>query len=1049
MVMKKIKNRLKTNSYRNIKKSLPRFFSLLIMSFLGVFVYAGLQATSPDMLNSLDNYFDEYNTYDVKIISTLGLTNNDITSLKKISNVKDVEGINSVDSLIKINKKDLVINVTSLPKNINKLKILSGRLPSKENEIVIEENMLKENNLQLGDTINLANSSFNNEKAKIVGTVESTLYLNNVNNSPGRGSTNIGTGKIDYYTYMLKDNFDQDYLTGIYLTVKDAKNEITSSDKYDVLVNDVSKRIESIKKTQEEKRYKELYNDTSLEIINKENEYLEELAKVKAELDANKEKLDKANEELVQANDKLTPAKNELDQANSKLIEAKASLDTWKASLDQAKSSLETGKNNYQNTLNQYGQTEDNLQQNINDLKEYISQIELILEKVEKDSSLYRFYSEKLTTLKSQLESLEQLKSTGILLKNKEQEYNNNLASYNNAYSSYSTSLNEYRNNLQKYNNSYNTYQENLNSYNSKLEEYNKALKEYEDNEKKLKDEIAKANEILDTIAYPVWYIYDRYDNSTYSDYIDDTNSLENLSKLFPAIFFAVAILISLISMNRMVEEDRTEIGTLKSLGFENKHIRQKYVIFASIATIIGGLLGATLGLVIIPNLISNIYKVLFTLPKLELDLNLVTTSISFFLILICITGTSILTVNKVLKEKPADLMRPKAPKNGKRILLEKVKFIWNNINFSRKITIRNIARYKKRVIITVTGIAGCTVLILTGFGIRDSITDIPKGTFDDTFNYDVLVYVNNQKKINDEAFENDLIKNFVKLKAVSATVKDTSANLIISNNNEELSKFINLIDVKTKEKVSLKTDEAIITDKLSEVTGLKQGDEIEILDADNNVYNLKITAVVQMYFQHYIFINKDAYDKVNKRYRPNLVSLQTKKLSEKQEQILTKELLTNSEVLNVVYKRASKAAATNRLKSLNSVVVILIVLASMLSFVVLYNLSNININERKREIATLKVLGFYNNEVDNYITKENIILTIIGIALGLVLGSFLTNAVVSTVEVESARFIHQIKVASYIYSAILSIMFTVIVNIITHFNLKKIDMIESLKSVE
>lgn len=1049
MVMKKIKNRLKTNSYRNIKKSLPRFFSLLIMSFLGVFVYAGLQATSPDMLNSLDNYFDEYNTYDVKIISTLGLTNNDINSLKKISNVKDVEGINSVDSLIKINKKDLVINVTSLPKNINKLKILSGRLPSKENEIVIEENMLKENNLQLGDTINLDNSSFNNEKAKIVGTVESTLYLNNVNNSPGRGSTNIGTGKIDYYTYMLKDNFDQDYLTGIYLTVKDAKNEITSSDKYDVLVNDVSKRIESIKKTQEEKRYKELYNDTSLEIINKENEYLEELAKVKAELDANKEKLDKANEELVQANDKLTPAKNELDQANSKLIEAKASLDTWKASLDQAKSSLETGKNNYQNTLNQYGLTEDNLQQNINDLKEYISQIELILEKVEKDSSLYRFYSEKLTTLKSQLESLEQIKSTGILLKNKEQEYNNNLVSYNNAYSSYSTSLNEYRNNLQKYNNSYNTYQENLNSYNSKLEEYNKALKEYEDNEKKLKDEIAKANEILDTIAYPVWYIYDRYDNSTYSDYIDDTNSLGNLSKLFPAIFFAVAILISLISMNRMVEEDRTEIGTLKSLGFENKHIRQKYVIFASIATIIGGLLGATLGLVIIPNLISNIYKVLFTLPKLELDLNLVTTSISFFLILICITGTSILTVNKVLKEKPADLMRPKAPKNGKRILLEKVKFIWNNINFSRKITIRNIARYKKRVIITVTGIAGCTVLILTGFGIRDSITDIPKGTFDDTFNYDVLVYVNNQKKINDEAFENDLIKNFVKLKAVSATVKDTSANLIISNNNEELSKFINLIDVKTKEKVSLKTDEAIITDKLSEVTGLKQGDEIEILDADNNVYNLKITAVVQMYFQHYIFINKDTYDKVNKRYRPNLVSLQTKKLSEKQEQILTKELLTNSEVLNVVYKRASKAAATNRLKSLNSVVVILIVLASMLSFVVLYNLSNININERKREIATLKVLGFYNNEVDNYITKENIILTIIGIALGLVLGYFLTNAVVSTVEVESARFIHQIKVASYIYSAILSIMFTVIVNIITHFNLKKIDMIESLKSVE
>ncbi len=1049
MVMKVVKNRLKTNSYRNIKKSFPRFLSLLIMSLLGVFVYAGLQATSPDMLKTLDNYYDKYNTYDIKVISTLGLTDNDITSLKKISNIKDIEGINSIDTLIKINKKDLVLNVTSLPKDINKLKVISGRLPSKENEIVIENNMLKENNLHLGDTINLANSNFNNEEAKIVGTIESTLYFNNVSTSPGRGSTNIGTGKINYYSYMLKANFNQDYLTGIYLTVKNAKKEITSSDEYDTLVNAASKKIESIKKTQEESRYKELYNDTSLEISNKEKESLEALAKVKVELDTNKEKLDKANSELIQANNKLRSTKNELNQANSKLMETKTNLDTWNNSLNQAKSELDNNKNNYQNTLNRYGLTEGNLQQSINDTKQKINEIETYIENLDKSSEEYQIYSAKLVSLKEQLSSLEQLNSTSVLLKNKEQEYNNNLTSYNNAYSSYNTGLKEYQNNLQKYNYSYSVYQKNLNNYNLNLEEYNKAIKEYEDNETKVKDEIAKAKEKLERITYPVWYIYNRYDNSTYADYIDDTNSIKNLSKLFPAIFFAVAVLVSLISMNRMVEEDRTEIGTLKSLGFENKHIMQKYIIFSSIATIIGGLLGAALGLVILPNLIFNIYKLLFTLPKLKLGLNLITTLISFFLVLICISGTSILTVNKVLKEKPADLMRPKAPKNGKRILLEKVKFIWNNINFSKKITIRNIARYKKRVIITVTGIAGCTALILCGFGIRDSITDIPKRNFDNIFNYDALVYINNQKKIKDEAFENDQIKNFVKLQSLSANVKDTSVNLIISNNNEELSKFINLIDVKTKEKVSLKNDEAIITDKLSEITGLKQGDKIEILDADNNIYNLKITAVVENYFQHYIFINKDTYEKTGKTYKPNLVSLQTKKLNEKQEKSLTKQLFSTSEILNVVYKRATKVEAANKLKSLNSVVVILIVLASMLSFVVLYNLSNININERKREIATLKVLGFYNNEVDNYITKENIILTLLGIVIGLIFGYFLTNAVVSTVEIESARFIHQIKVASYIYSVLLSIMFTVIVNIITHFNLKKIDMIESLKSVE
>ncbi len=794
--LKRPKNRIRTNSIRTIKKSLPRFFSLMIMSMLGVFAFSGLQATAPDMLNTLDKYLDDYNTYDIKVVSTTGLVDEDIDELKNIDGIEEAEGSYSKDVMIENGNKETIINISSMPEDINKLEIIDGNLPQNDDEIVVEPNMLSEENLKIGDVINLNDDGFNNKEAKIVGAVKSSTYFNSTQTRQERGKTSLGSGTINYYAYMPSQNFKQNYYNSAYITVSEAKEKNTSNDDYKDLIDNATTKIKDI------------------------------------------------------------------------------------------------GHSN--------------------------------------------------------------------------------------------------------------------------------------------------------------WYIYDRTDDSTYSDYLDDADSIKNLSKIFPVVFFAVAILVSLISMNKMVEEDRTEIGTLKSLGFRNKDIMKKYTLFSLLATIIGSIIGATLGLIILPTMIFNIYGLLFDIPNFQMGLNLTTTLLGFVIALICITGTTIITVNKVLKEKPSDLMRPKAPKAGKRVLLERVKFIWNHINFSNKIIIRNIFRYKKRVIVTVGGIAGCTALMLCGFGLRDSITDIPKRNYEEIFKFDAMVYTTNldENKIG-EVFSNKDITKVTPSESISVTVDDISANLVVVENNEALSNVVNLIDNTTGEIDRLEPNKVVITEKLAELENLKVGDKINILDVDNNQYEYTISAIVKNYFDHYIYIDKETYNASGQNYKTNVVYLDTKELSDEAKDSLSSELLSNNQILSISYKEDIEESANNMLKSLNKVVLILIVLASMLAYVVLYNLSNINITERKREIATLKVLGFYDKEVDDYITKENIILTIIGIIIGLILGYFLTNVVVSTVEIERARFIHEIKINSYIYSSILSILFTFIVNIITHFNLKKIDMIESLKSVE
>jgi putative ABC transport system permease protein len=1107
----------------------------MVMSMLGVFVFAGIQATAPDMITTLDRYLDENNVYDIRIVSDMGLTQEDVDAVSAVTGVAQAEGIYGKDVIVSCGENEDVVHVASIQTDMNTLELLDGTLPQNANEIVVEENLLTQNGLNIGDTLTLDDDAFAEHEVIITGTVRSPLYYNNVSVNQTRGNTSIGSGKVNYFAYVSADNFTQDYYSAVYVTVDGAKEFETSGEHYVALIDEVTENLKAIQDSREDARYETLLSDANSELDKQQTEAnqklddaWDELEEGKAELESAQSELSDAKQTLEEKGQQLSDAKQALDEGKTqlsaneaKLAEAKSQIDSSRAELNTALETngiteaeipekisalqdgivqVETGITQTEDGIIQVdagiAQTEDGLaqleqgleqldrtisqlaasdllssqqqmivaqqqlselqrqQETLQDQREALqNQLELLKNQREALQNQEKTLQTQKNTLSTQLSALQTLQDSVDAINAAEAQYNANLLSFQTASEEYQNSLNEYNKGMSEYQSAQQEYAENEARYEENQATYEDSLKEYEEQKADADREIANAKEEIDQIKHPTWYLYDRTDYSTYSDYLDDAGSIANLSKVFPVVFFAVAVLISLISMNRMVEEDRLEIGTLKSLGFSNETILSKYMVFSFWATMAGGVIGSALGLVLIPKLIFGIYKILFTLPYFVLQPQWKTTILGFAIVMICVCGTSMWTVYKVLREKPAELMRPKAPKQGKRVLLERIPFIWNRLKFSNKVTVRNLLLYKKRVFATVFGIAGCTALMLCGCGIKDSIADIATRQYEDIYQFDAMVYVNDLEpsdtKRCSEIFSDASIAGYTQSERLSGTVGDVNISLFVAKDDADLSKIIHLTNLESGQEEHLKEGEVIITDKLAQRAGLQAGDTIEILDVNQVSYEYTVSAVVKNYLEHFVFMDQATFEQADVTYEPNLVYMKTQELSDDQQQTLAENLLQQEEVLNVTYKDTLVKNAEDMLKSLDKVVLILVVLAAMLSFVVLYNLSNININERKREIATLKVLGFYDREVDAYITKETVVMTIIGILLGLVAGYFLTKVVVSTVEVEKARFINEIKLQSYGYAALMSVTFTAIVNRITHFHLKKINMIDSLKSVE
>lgn len=1093
-----MKTALFKDGIKEIKNSYKRFISILLIVLLGVGFFAGIKVASPDMKKKLDEYFDGLNVMDVQVISTLGLTNDDINAIRNIDNVEEVEGTYQTDATVKVEEEEVIVKLETFSESINKLELLDGKLPENEKECVVEQRFLTETGHKIGDEIEIEVEDITNDNGEkeevlrnsnvtIVGVVKSPLYI-----STDRGNTKLGSGVIDYYVYISKENLNVDIYTNIYLTVANAKELNTTSNKYSEKVSEVKDELENISDERREARYNELYDNANSKIQDAQKELDLEKEKAEKELKDAEDKLKSGKEEIENGKKEIESNREEANSnfnlAERKIEEAKSTLKVNEENFEKEREKANTQIKEYEEQLETLEQTQKQLQTAQNNLSESQKKLEELKYQLEQTTS-----DEEKKVIQKQINEIEvkiqTLQGTITIIKNELQ--NQGIADLDGTISSIKSGINTAKKELEdgekKLENAKKqiekseeelkeqkefTYNQ-LNQAETKIENYEKELeegekelenarKEFQEKIEEAENKLLEAKEELNKIERPEWFILDRDQNVGYASYVQDTDRVANLAEVFPVVFFLVAALISLTSMSRMVEEQRVQIGTLKALGYSKRQIVSKYLIYASLATLIGGIIGLFIGFNWLPKIIADMYGMVYTLPSVILEFNIQIAFIGMLFAVLCTVGATLYTCIKELKHNPATLMRPKAPKPGKRVILEKIPFIWKHLNFTAKVTARNIFRYKKRFLMTIIGVCGCTALIVSGFGLRDAISNMIPKQFGEIDKYNINITLKEKKYGNElEELESNIQQNEeiestlgANIQSVKIIKDDNNQNiqLIVPSNVNELEEFISLRDRKNQEnKYVLNTTGVIVSEKLADLLSIKEGDTILLENADGIRKEVNVSKITENYIMHYIYMSPDLYNETfNTRIESNVILAKTNEIKEVDEEKLGEILLEDSaNISGVSFTSASEDMFKTVMDNMDMVVWILIVAAGLLALVVLYNLLNANISERIRELATIKVLGFYDREVYSYIARETIILTIIGILVGLVGGYFLTMYILKTCELDITMFDPNVKLLSYVFGIVITVFFAIIVNVVTYFSLKKIDMIESLKSVE
>lgn len=575
---------------------------------------------------------------------------------------------------------------------------------------------------------------------------------------------------------------------------------------------------------------------------------------------------------------------------------------------------------------------------------------------------------------------------------------------------------------------------------------------------KSAESQIKESEKNLSDVDKPRIYATTRFDSDDYSSYENDSEKIDMIAKVFPVFFIIVTALICLTTMTRMVEENRTQIGIYKALGYSSFKISLKYLIYASVPTVLGSVIGVIIGLRIFPKIIYQSYKILYNIPSLNTPFKLDYCIWCMSAALVCVLVTVFYAINKELRAVPSRLMRPKSPPNGKRVFLENINFIWKRLDFLTKVTLRNLFRYKKRFLMTVLGIAGCTGLIVTAFGLKHSISAIIDKQFDNVYKYDAAVMLNTDKIQDINSAQKELenisgVKDSIPLCIDSYTAADengsqNSVSLVAVSDSEKLSGFVSLQNRKSGEKYTVSENGVVVTEKLCRLLEIDVGDTLNLSDADGNVYKMKVGGIAENYASHFIYISSEMFETVFKK-APLFNSFYIHVNEAEDSSNISRDIVASDNFLGVSFISEIGDSFADTLGSLNSIVILLIVCAGALAIVVIYNLSNINITERIREIATIKVLGFYDSEVSAYIIRENILSTLIGIFIGWIFGAFLHRFVVLTSEVDIVMFDRNLVWWAFAAAFVLTAMFSLIVNFILYFKLKKIQMVESLKSVE
>ena len=1071
--MVKRKNRLLTDFIREVRHTYSRFLSILLLSALAVAFLVGLRATAPDMEYTADNYYDSHHLMDGYVMSTMGLTQEDLQALAQADGVDQVEGAWSVDATA----VDSIVSMRSMPENLNLLNVVEGRLPQQADECVTEQMLLTALGLEIGDTLTVTldeadQDSLTRTSYTIVGTVQSPLYV-----GTDRGSTTLGSGSIDAFVYIPGENFNLNVYTTAYFTGDGMEALNSYSQAY---ADQLSALVDSLDPLAQERaslRDEEVRSEAQKEL----DDARSELADAQKELDDAKKELDDARAELDSGWEDYESGLATLEQ---EIKDGQAKLNAARSQLEESQTRYEQGKVDYQEGLAQYqeGQAayEDNLAQLDAQQEEVAKGYEEYYDALKpfEGTPMYDQMVEQLAPQKAKLDEASaqiqagytQLAQVKTQLEESKAELDAAQAQLKDAAQQLDTGWAEYQSGQQTLDQEEARGRSQLAEAKAELDdgeaEYQKGLEEYEQAKADAQPELEQAQadidqgqKELDAMATCEWYVLGRDTNSGFVSYSQDAERVDNLSSIFPVIFFVVAALACLTTMTRMVEEQRTQIGSLKALGFSRLAISQKYIGYAFVASLVGGLIGLGIGATLIPAVIANAFQIMYAIPGLDYKMQLPLFVLAVLAAVACTTGAALWACLSTLIDTPANLMRPRAPKAGKRVFLEYIKPIWRRLSFTWKVSMRNLFRYQKRFWMTVIGIGGCTALIVTGFGLHESIFDVLDKQFDEISLYDATVGLDEdlteeQKQgienyLDGEEAVADYMFTYQQMMDASTTGTSYDVYLFAVDDVEEFGRFVDLRHRSDHSPVELDGSGVVIDEKLSELLGVSVGDTIT-LEGDQRVEAV-VADITENYVYHYVYLTRDLYTQLfGEDYQNNVMLLAYQDGMGVDVSNQTSETLMKMDgVASYSYIATIRDSFEDSMDAINYAVVIIIVAAAALAFVVLYNLTNINITERRSELATLKVLGFYDGETTAYVLRENVFLTIFGVILGLVLGRFLHSWMVLTVEVDLVMFGRTAPAYAYVLAAALTALFSLIVNVAAHFRLKKIDMVESLKTVE
>ena len=1070
------------NILQEICHSFGRFFSILCIVMIGVAFFAGVKASAPDMKYSADQYFDKYNVQDIQVYSTLGLTQDDLKEIKKIDGVEDAEAVFSIDTLTQKDSTQLVMKVISLAddQSINKVRLVDGRMPEKENECIIEAGSVSNQlfgNFEIGDTITLTSGTeddlsdtLKNTEYTVVGTCYNPNYL-----SYEKGSSSIGNGEVGNFMYVKDSNIKVDYFTEIDVTVKGAKDINTYDDAYFDSVEPVVDKIEAIADDRIDARIAE----NQKEIDDAQKELDEQINDAQAQIDNGYAQIQDGYAEIQSNEQQLISAKAQLDsgwaeyyqnitvldniptleQAIAQIEQGEASLPGLQANLEQINTNLANIEEDYQLATANY--------QTLLDTR---SDLEQLLQTVE-DEDIKKQITTKLNDINKQIVGAEQvinayttLNASKAQVEDAINQINSGIAQkptliaqrdqlyaardqLNAAYNKLVSGQAEYESGLAQLNDAKNTLSSSL----SELEQSQNQLNtEKTENQQKIDD----AQSEIDKLEAK-WITLDRNSHYSYRDYGACADRMDGIAQVFPVFFFLVAALVCMTTMTRMVDEQRNEIGTLKALGYSKMQISSKYLLYALIASILGSILGCLVGMILFPYVIFTAWNTLYNLETIKFafqpGLMLVASGSVIGITLLA----TLYSIYSELIEVPSQLMRPKAAKIGKKIILERIPFIWNHLSFLRKVTARNIFRYKKRFFMTVIGIAGCSALLVAGFGINDSISDIVHQQYEVINHFEASINVSNiddnfEQTLKKQKGVTDIMEEDTLPVTANIADKDASVTVHIVDDKNLLKDFTTLKSINDDQEVNLNSKGAVISQKMAEKMEKGIGDTITFKDANDNEIEVKITDIYENYVGHNIYVTRDLYDTWNSNAElTKTYLLKTNDTSDDFEHQLGQKLMDINGVDSVTFYSSLQENFTDMIASISMVVVVLVISAAALAFVVLYNLSNVNISERTREIATIKVLGFTSRETSQYVNRESILLTMIGAAVGLIVGIFLHNLIMNLAEMDDIMFGRTIKPISFVISFALTMVFAIIINLVMQRKLKQIQMVESLKAVE